>query len=87
LRRELKHVLAGIQSSEGIEKTGKHVGNLLDAASLLGVNIELWQAQNQLLDSYASLQKSASDNQSLREAFGLLANRLRVHVELLGWQP
>src|SRR5258708_39730755 len=44
-------------------------GRILDVAGLLALSLDLWQAQNQLLDTYTALADSGSMSPSLHEAF------------------
>jgi hypothetical protein len=87
LVRELQRVLGNIKPSADLAALAVHTGHLLDAAALLGVSTNLWQAQNQLLDVYAQMKASEANLQALRDAFTPLADRLKVGVELLGWHP
>jgi alpha-amylase/alpha-mannosidase (GH57 family) len=87
LIQELKSALQGIQADTNLEAVAHHAGRLLDVAAMLGISLNLWQAQNQLLDVYARMHAIADGNASLRDAFVHLAERLRISAELLGWQP
>lgn len=85
LTRELQSALAAIRPGADLPVLGSRTSNILDVAAMLGCDINLWQAQNQLLDAYAAL--AATDDHDIRAAFAPLAERLKVSVELLGWQP
>ena len=60
---------------------------LLDAASLLGLTPDLWQAQNHLVDASVRLSDLGVMDDSLRAVFANLASRLRISQDLLGWRP
>jgi len=59
-------------------------GQLLDVAGLLGVAVDLWQAQNQLLDAYARLAAAGAPDERTQECFIVLANKLNLSPTLLG---
>ncbi len=60
---------------------------LLAAADRIGVEPDLWQAQNRFLGAYTRLAGSGAMDPSLRSAFGRLAVGLKVGEGLLGWRP
>jgi hypothetical protein len=60
---------------------------LLDAAALLGIQVDLWQAQNHLLDVYSRLTAAGSLKEGLRQLFATLAEKLNIRPDLLGWRP
>jgi alpha-amylase/alpha-mannosidase (GH57 family) len=60
---------------------------LLDAAALLGIKVNLWQAQNHLLDAYSRLANAGGLNDGLRQLFAALAEKLNIRPGLLGWRP
>jgi alpha-amylase/alpha-mannosidase (GH57 family) len=60
---------------------------LLDAAFLLGITLDLWRPQNQLLGAFAALAGSEALTPAVREALVRLAGRLRLSQGLLGWHP
>jgi alpha-amylase/alpha-mannosidase (GH57 family) len=87
LGRTLGEVLQGVLTEVGPEANLKEVAQrgvrLVEAASLVGVPLDLWRAQNQLLDAYARLAGSGS-GPALREALVTLADRLNLAAGLLG---
>jgi hypothetical protein len=87
LTEELQTVLGEINSVSDLPTLASHAGQILETASLLGIQLDLWQAQNQLLDEYAEVAASGPLNFPLREAFANLAVRLNLSPELLGWRP
>jgi alpha-amylase/alpha-mannosidase (GH57 family) len=87
IARQLQGVLQEVNALSDLAALTAHAGQLLDAAGLLGISLDLWQAQNQLLDAYAELAAAGPVSQPLREAFGQIAARLRVSPNLLGWRP
>ncbi len=62
-------------------------GLLLDAATVLGLPLNLWRAQNYLLDAYARLENPDALPESVRTAFMQLADKLNINHSLLGWRP
>ena len=60
---------------------------LLDAASLLGITPDFWQAQNQLLDASVRLADLGVMDDPLHTVFANLAAKLRISRNLLGWRP
>ncbi len=60
---------------------------LLDAAAVLGLRLDQWDTQNQLLDTYARLAETGSVTPELHETLARLAGRLNVSEGLLGWRP
>jgi len=60
---------------------------LLDAAAVLGIKPDIWQAQNDFLDAYAGLADAGELDDALRQTFQRLAGRLEVSPEVLGWRP
>jgi hypothetical protein len=64
-----------------------HAGHLLDAAGLLGIILDLWEAQNHVLDTFSQMNAASPLSAPLRQAFGQLADRLYISQDLLGWRP
>jgi hypothetical protein len=87
LADELRAVLSEINAVSDLPALAAHAARLLDAAFLLGISLDLWQEQNQLLDRYAELAAAGSLDEPLRRAFAHLAERLNISPDLLGWQP
>ena len=87
LAAELKAVLNEVNPSSDLPALTAHVGRLLDTASLLGIGLDLWQGQNQLLDAYTDMQGTGTLSEASREAFTHLVDRLRINQSLLGWRP
>ena len=63
------------------------VGRLLDVAALLNIPLDLWYAQNRLLDTTAAMVAKGALIGPERDAVGVLADRFRIHRQLLGWEP
>ncbi len=61
--------------------------HLLAAASLLGLEPNLWLVQNRLVNAFSRLTESHMMDAPLRAAFGKLADGLKVNQDLLGWRP
>jgi alpha-amylase/alpha-mannosidase (GH57 family) len=87
LREELYVVLAELNPAADLAALVARAGHVLDVAFLLGITLDLWRPQNQLLDAYARLPPEERDQPPLRDAFMQLANRLDINPALLGWRP
>jgi hypothetical protein len=87
LRRKLRTVLEAIRSDADLPTVTAQAGQLLDTAALLGVTLDLWQPQNQLLEAFDAMEASKSITPAVREALGRLAERLSISPQLLGWRP
>ncbi len=84
---ELDGLLSEINPSADLPNLAARAGGLLDAASLLGITLDLWQQQNRLLDAYAEMRTSEAVTPPLQESFVQLAQRLNFSPDLLGWRP
>jgi hypothetical protein len=49
--------------------------------------VDLWQAQNQLLEAYHRLATAGNLGEGLAALFGTLAEKLTMRPALLGWHP
>jgi hypothetical protein len=87
LAREMQAAVAQIHPQADFPALAERVGRLLDVAAALGVSIDLWRAQNCLLDTYGAIGAVAMPEVKLREAFARLAERLHMNAGLLGWKP
>jgi alpha-amylase/alpha-mannosidase (GH57 family) len=87
LAESLQGLLRGLDAHTDLPGVIAKAGQLLDAAALLGVRLDPWQAQNQLLDAYARLAGTAGLPEGLRELFATLAHKLIIRPALLGWHP
>jgi hypothetical protein len=87
LTGKLLEVLRQLDPSSDFPALTANAGHLVEAASLLGIALDLWQAQNRLLDAYAQMEAAGTLSQPLREAVSQLAGRLNIRPELLGWRP
>jgi alpha-amylase/alpha-mannosidase (GH57 family) len=87
LSQALRAVLGGLDSAPDPQALVARAGQILDAAALLGVPVDLWEAQNQLLDAYAQLTQPGPLDESLARVFTELADKLRLSPVLLGWGP
>ncbi len=65
----------------------KRASQLLAAAKLLGITLDLRKVQNQLLDAFLQLSGAGALNQPLRDVFLELADNLKVSRDVLGWLP
>ena len=61
-----------------------YFARVLDAAGLLGSSLDLWQAQNDLLDAYSRRAAAGKPDEPTRECFGVLADKLNLSPSLLG---
>jgi alpha-amylase/alpha-mannosidase (GH57 family) len=87
LSEELRDVLRRFDPEADLPLLTGWAANLLDAAALLGVKLDLWQTQNQLLETYARLTDAGPLGGPLHETFAGLADRLNISRTLLGWRP
>lgn len=87
LAEALRNTLGGIGPEADLAAVTARADQMLDAAHLLGLKLDLWQAQNQLLDAYDRLGGSAAMPEPWRAAFAQLADRLNIARDLLSWRP
>jgi alpha-amylase/alpha-mannosidase (GH57 family) len=87
LAESLHQTLGQIGPIADLPALAKRAGQLLDAASLLGITLDLWKIQNQLLDAYIQLSSKGALSQPLQDVFLELAEKLKVSRDLLGWLP
>jgi alpha-amylase/alpha-mannosidase (GH57 family) len=87
ISKALESTLGQLDPNAVLDELVDHASLLLDLASLLGIKVDLWQVQNQLLDAYVKIGDSGAMNEPLREVFANLALKLNVAGELLGWRP
>jgi hypothetical protein len=87
LAESLQRLLAQVGPDKDLTLLRERAGLLLDAAALLGLPLNLWQAQNQLIDAFARLENERALDEFTREAFAQLADKLNVGHRLLGWRP
>ncbi len=87
LTEALEKTLGAIGPNADLPALAKRASQLLAAAKLLGITLDLWKVQNQLLDAFLQLTGSGALNQPLRDVFLELADNLKVSRELLGWLP
>jgi hypothetical protein len=83
----MRDTLARVEAEPDSALLVTRVEMVLDIASRLGLKLDLWQAQNQLLNAYATLAGSGALTQPLRDIFVHLAERLNISPTLLGWRP
>jgi alpha-amylase/alpha-mannosidase (GH57 family) len=91
LQKELAELVDGVMSQLGgtadLPALTSQAARLLEAARLLGVPLDLWQAQNHLLDAYRRLLDGGALNGAIHAAFLRLADRLGISRQMLGWRP
>jgi hypothetical protein len=83
----LRSLVREIEARADLSQTAERLGLLLDVSHLLGMQIDLWQAQNQLLNAYTELTRSGPLQAELSEALVRLAERLNMAGNVLGWKP
>ncbi|HZZ79375.1 MAG TPA: DUF3536 domain-containing protein [Gemmataceae bacterium] len=81
LARQLKHLTEEFNPVADLAALARHIGAVLDVASMLQIDMDLWQAQNRLLDACPSMDAAT------RAKLQSLAERFRIHRQLLGWEP
>ncbi len=84
---ELRGLLTEINPSSDLPGLAAQAIHLLDAAKLLELHIDLWPAQQQLLDAFSHLTSAGALPPPVRQAIDQLADRLNLNPGLLGWQP
>jgi alpha-amylase/alpha-mannosidase (GH57 family) len=87
LAGELEAILSQLNPSSDLPALTLHAGHLFDAAAELRIALDLWQAQNQLVDACATMAAGGAPDQPLRDAFAQLASRLNISQDLRGWSP
>jgi hypothetical protein len=87
LSDELQYVVREFHPASDLPALTAWAGRLLEAAALVGVSLDLWSTQNQLLDAYRQLADHDALDAAVRDAFVRLAGRLNISEELLGWKP
>ncbi len=87
LSEALERTLDRLDSQADLFKLAARAGRLLDAAALLGLTLDLWQVQNELLDAYSELVASGSMTDAMHDLLAKLAAKLNLSRELLGWSP
>jgi alpha-amylase/alpha-mannosidase (GH57 family) len=87
LAEELRLVLDELRTGADLHVLTSRASRLLDVAGLLGVKLELWQTQNQLLETYARLAETGTITPTLHQTLARLADRLNIGEGLLGWRP
>jgi alpha-amylase/alpha-mannosidase (GH57 family) len=83
LAEELLAALNDLGAETELPAVTARVGKLLEAAGLLGIQLDLWRAQNRLLEAYAQLTE-VNGTAVPREAFVELAGKLTMSPDLLG---
>jgi hypothetical protein len=86
LSESLNRLLRDLQPESDLATVVTRVAHIGEASGLLGITLELWSAQNQLLDAYARLADENRLTPALRTAFATLADRLNLTPDLLGWR-
>jgi alpha-amylase/alpha-mannosidase (GH57 family) len=87
LTEELHVVLTELNPASDLPALVVRGGLILDAATLLDISLDTWQPQNMLLDAYSHLAEGGNVEGPLRDAFGQLAEKLKISPDLLGWRP
>ncbi len=87
LSETLERTLDGLDPEADLPALTAHASQLLDAAALLGISLDLWRVQNRLLVAYVELADSEAMTDPLRSVFANLAVKLNLSQDLLGWRP
>ena len=87
LSEALRRTLGRLDPDADLPALAARADQLLDAASLLGSALDLWQVQNQLLDSYSQLAESGAMTEAMHDHLAKLAAKLNLSRDLLGWRP
>jgi hypothetical protein len=87
LSESLLLTLEELDSHADVADITSRADRLLAAVALLGLEPDLWQVQNRLLNAYTRLTESRLMDAALHAAFVKLAIGLKVSQDLLGWRP
>jgi alpha-amylase/alpha-mannosidase (GH57 family) len=87
LTEELHVALSEMNSLADLPNLAARAERLLDAACLLGISLDLWRPQNQLLGGFAALAGSDALTAPVRDVLAHLAGRLNLSKGLLAWRP
>jgi alpha-amylase/alpha-mannosidase (GH57 family) len=87
LAEELHMALSEVNPLADLPSLAARAERLLDAASLLGIALDLWRPQNQLLGGFAALAGSKALTAPVRDVLARLAGRLNLSQGLLAWRP
>jgi alpha-amylase/alpha-mannosidase (GH57 family) len=83
----LRRTIARLDPEADLAALANLAEQLLDAASLLGVEPDLWQAQNLLLDASVRLTDLGVLDPEIHAVLARLAGKLKLSPDLLGWRP
>jgi alpha-amylase/alpha-mannosidase (GH57 family) len=84
---QLRRALLEFSPDADLTALIERANRILDAAGLLGIPLDLWQTQNQVLEAYTQLKASEGVSPAVQEAFSKFAARLNISPGLLGWRP
>ncbi len=87
LSESLLETLEELRGDADLTAITSRAEQLLGAAALLGLEPDLWQVQNRLLNAFSHLTESQVMDAPLHAAFDKLALGLKVNQDLLGWKP
>jgi hypothetical protein len=87
LADSLLRTLGEIEPGADLAGITSRAERLLAAAALIGIEPDLWQAQNRFLEAYSRLAESCIMDAALHATFAKLAVGLRVGEDVLGWKP
>ncbi|MBV8382423.1 MAG: DUF3536 domain-containing protein [Planctomycetaceae bacterium] len=87
LSEALWRTLSRLDADADLLELAARAGHLLDAATLLGLTLDLWKVQNVLLDSYSQLAASGAMSEAMHDHLAKLAAKLNLCRDLLGWRP
>jgi alpha-amylase/alpha-mannosidase (GH57 family) len=87
LSEALRRILSKLSADSDFAELFVQASQILDAASLTSVSVDLWQLQNQLLDLYVQLTDSGTMTEPLANVLNELAPKLKISPSLLGWRP
>ncbi|MFO0953081.1 MAG: DUF3536 domain-containing protein [Isosphaeraceae bacterium] len=83
----LVRTLQGLDGSSDLAGLVGRAARVLDASALLGVEPDLWTAQNLLLDAHTRLSDAGTLEEPLAQVLADLAAKLNLNPGLLGWRP
>jgi len=84
LAKQLAHLLDEVKSRNDLTEVTNQVTRVLDVAGSLQIDLDLWHAQNALLDAWSAIVADQKKASAVRGAFIALADRIQLHRDLLG---
>lgn len=87
LAEQLDKLMSGLQADADLPALTAQVGRLLEVARLTQIQVDLWHAQNRLIDACGAMVAAKTMNANIYNALTPLAEMLQISPQLLGWSP